>query len=210
MVLLSLIATFSSGGNAATLTFDGDICNPGGNSACVFGTDIGGSYGSIPGQIDVSYASRVGAGNAAATHSNLRFWDNFFGDLTNVAYAINDSAKVGEIALRPKAGFQVTLNSFDLAGWMLGGNSQVTIYDGAFNVLFSSGTISVTGPGHTTFSPGLTRSDGIVIQWGPDAWVVGIDNVNFSVSAVPEPSVFVMLAVGLGLVLVRLNARRVR
>ncbi|MCC6532430.1 MAG: hypothetical protein IT531_07775 [Burkholderiales bacterium] len=175
------------------------------------GIDIGTNYGSIPGRLDVVLSSRGGSQNGTIENPHLRIWDSGFADLTNVAYAAHSGggpSQVGEVALWPKPGFQVTLNGFDIAAWEMDHATQVTIYDAAFTVLSSSGLITASSTASSHFAPAITRSDGVIIQWGPDSFNVGIDNIDFTVSAVPEAGTGAMVAVGLGLVLIRLQRRR--
>lgn len=202
IVLVGLISTvlfFGAAAQATTLTFDGNICiNVGG--FCSAGISIDQSYGDISGQLDVVYTSRVGNGNTAGS-ANLKFWDGLYGDLQNVAYGgSNGSTGVPEIALIPAAGYTVTLNSFDLGAWpQTSRNTQSTIYDTAYNPLGTTGGITVLGNGHANISFGVTNANGVIIQWGPDGFNVGIDNINFTVqaSSVPEPSTILFLATGL-------------
>jgi hypothetical protein len=208
LVFASLL--FCGGAFAAMLTFDGSICGPAGDGACSQGSIIGAGYGSVPEQLDVTYAARSAGGSGGGVlESVLRFWDVDFGDVTNVAYASGGPTQVAQIVLQPRGGFQVTLSGLDLAAWMQGWTSQLTIYDLSFNVLSSSGSLTVPATGHLHFDFAITRTDGIIIQWGPDGFDVGIDNVNFSVAAlpVPEPSLFLMLACGLGAISLRLRGR---
>jgi hypothetical protein len=180
---------------ADVLTFDGNICSGGG--ACSNGTLVDQSYGDIAGQLDVQWdwdiASNIGS-------QNFRFWVDSYSDLTNVGWA--NSGATGEIFLAPLSGFQVTLNSFDLGAWPLTNrNTQVTILGGNRDLLYSSGAITVLGSLRSTFTPNLTRADGIRIQFGPDAYNVGIDNVSFDVSstgAIPEPATWAMMILGFG------------
>jgi hypothetical protein len=119
------------------------------------------------------------------------YWSTGYSDLTDISYA-NSSPDTAEITLNPDPGFQVTLESFDLGAWdNIDRSSQVTIYNLDYSeVLFSSGIITIDSTLANSFTPNLTRNDGIKIQFGPDAWNVGIDNIIFNVSSsnvVPEP-----------------------
>lgn len=184
--------------HATVLTFDGNICN--GGNLCADGRAIDQTYGDIAGQLDVVYSSRDGNGNTAVGAPFLPWWQENYSDLLNIAWALNGA--VGEVALFPLAGFQVTLNSFDLGAWPNADrDSQVTIYDSTYNPLISSGPITIDGIVHSQFLPNLTNANGLIIQWGPDAFNVGIDNINYTVQptngTVPEPTTWLLLASGL-------------
>lgn len=199
--LLSMVAVATLWGTSAyatLLTFDGNICN--GGNPCSNGSPIDQSYGDILGQLDVVYNSRDGNGNTNMSLPFLSGWDEEYSDLQHVAFA--NGGTVGEVALFPLAGFQVTLNSFDLGAWPNASrDSQVTIYDSTFNTLTSSGPITIDGTVHSQFLPNLTNTNGLILQWGPDAFNVGIDNINFTVqpisAAVPEPTTWLLLSLGL-------------
>ncbi len=185
-------------GQAAILTFDGNICS--GGQSCGDSSPIDQSYGDIAGQVDVIYRNIA----PFPGDPGLLFWATDYNDLVNVAWTSgNDSSSIAEIFLSPTPGNKVTLNSFDLGAFSnTQRDSQYTILDGAMNELFSSGTIPIgIQPGnlHNTFTPNLTSHDGIRIQWGPSAFNVGIDNVDFTVmpAAVPVPSAMLLFGTGI-------------
>jgi hypothetical protein len=201
-----LLGVYSSA-NAVVLTFDGNICN--GGSSCVNGSPIDQSYGDIAGQLDVIYDREV---SDTVPVSSLLFWGPDYSDLTNVAYGTTTP----EIFLSPLTGYEVTLNSFDLGAWPnTDRSSQWTLLDGLGNLLLSSGPITVGGTTATSVAPGLTSANGIRIQFGPDAFNVGIDNIDFTVRetdeepgvAVPEPTSMALLGLGLGLLGFRARRR---
>ncbi|MFN6977666.1 MAG: VPLPA-CTERM sorting domain-containing protein [Gemmobacter sp.] len=173
-----------------SLTFDGDICSSGNGplGPCTDASGIDQSYGDVPGVVDVLYGNR---NDPSVIGDNvlgqLAFWGPDYGDLTNVAYGVQSNAVA--IILRPLNGLLMTLISFDLAGFLSDYESQVTIEDGNGNVLTSTGAITVPGVGRQTFSnPGNWSSlDEIRIIWGPDGYNVGIDNINFTVTAALPP-----------------------
>ncbi|MBK6657481.1 MAG: VPLPA-CTERM sorting domain-containing protein [Proteobacteria bacterium] len=193
--------------NAAVLTFDGDVCEPSGT--CSDSSLISQSYGDVAGVLDVQYANLAGNPGIAS----LRFWGTDYNDLVRVAWTDGgDGGSRAEIFLKPLNGGVVTLNSFDLGAWPdTQRTTSFTILDGDGNLLASSGgdiTIGIQ-PGnlHNHFDFGDVASNtGIRIQWGPSAFNVGIDNVDFSVSAVPLPAPAWLLGAGV----VALAARRRR
>lgn len=185
------LATASTA-QAAVLTFDGDICA--GGTSCQNSEAIDQTYGDIAGQLDVAYSS---GGNQP-----MQFWSDQYSDLTNVAYGSGAGASV---LLTPLSGYKVTLNGFDLGAWPLTNRtSQVTIREIGGGVLFSSGAITISGQTRSQFSGSYTSASGIEINFGPDNFNVGIDNIDFTVNAVgggaiPEPGTWALMIAGFGL-----------
>lgn len=198
-VVLALGASLAAATvKAEVLTFDGNIC--GGGQACVAFSLIDKSYGDIAGVVDVQYLNLQGSSPPGL--DQLRFWDIGYNDLVNVAWTdSSDADSRAEIFIQPLNGGTVTLNSFDLGAFFHTQRANpFTVLDGANNVLFDSGGDVLIGVGdvhnHFSFS-GLTSAAGIRIQWGPSAFNNGIDNVDFTVSAVPLPPAVVLLGGGL-------------
>jgi hypothetical protein len=191
--------TLSQPASAYVLTFEGSICNGGG--ACGPFSPIDQSYGDVAGVVDVIYNRNVATfaydGSLAARNE---WWPDSYSTLTSVMYG-QSGAQVG-VWLKPAAGYSLTLNSFDLGSFPnFSRTSQVTIIDGTSNTtLFSSGNFLVPGDAPTVFSTPYTSAGGIKIQFGPDGYNVGIDNINFSVNqiggAVPEPATWAMMLIG--------------
>jgi len=163
----------------------------------------------------VDYRTRaVGGPQPGETlFNNLDFWDVQYGNLVNVAYPVNP-VSTGEISFIAAPGFNVSLNSFDVAGWPCVNHlsQPLRFLDGAYNVLLDLTPQIFLGAGctvHSSYAPMLVGPI-IRIQFG-DNWNVGIDNINFTqvpaVPQVPEPSTLVLFATGFaGL----LATRRVR
>jgi hypothetical protein len=178
---------------AETLSFATATC--GGGGTCSEGNAIDANYGSNAG-VAVSYNNPSGA-----TTSQLDWWDTDYSNLTDVAYG-SDTGKSGtaEIFLQPLGGGSVTLTDFALGAWQNEDRpSQITIVNGIGTVLYSSGAITISGTTALQFSSlssPLTSSDGIGIEWGPDAYDVGITNVDFAIGSTPLPSTWTMLIAG--------------
>jgi hypothetical protein len=157
------------------------------------------SYGDIAGQLDVTYRGVSALGNNSS-FGDLQFWDNNYSDLQNVAYS--GIGITGEVGLAPAEGYQVTLRSFDLGAWRnVDRGSQVYVYNGDFSeLLFSQNPANISGTTRSTFNFNLTSDNGFRIQWGPDAFNVGIDNIKYDVSPVPEPLTILgsLAAIGVG------------
>lgn len=176
---LSLVAglLFSASLSQATvLNFSGNICGNG-SQACSNGGNISQSYGDSA-NIDVVWDSNL----SAAGNQNFFWWSTGYSGQTDIAY--NTSGQVGAIDLRPAAGFQVTLNSFDIGAWLsVNRTTQVSIQDANGLIYFSSGSITFNSLQLFNFN-GITSANGIRINLGPDAFNTGIDNINFTVSPI--------------------------
>jgi len=150
------------------------------------------SYGDIPGQIDLVYSSVSAPGSSTPCFDpQLRFWDVEYSNLLDVAYACNGGT--GQIKLLPLPGYQVTLQGFDLGAWpRVDRSSQVTVFaaDLSTVVVLDPPPLTISGTLAKQYSfagPQFTRLDGFAIQYGPDGFNVGIDNLRFVVSPVPAP-----------------------
>lgn len=156
-----------------------------------------GSHASGAPNVGVSYRTFIDA-TGTMDSNQLQFWNTNYGDLSKVAYA-NGNGFGAEIALTPDAGYSVTLASFNLAGYPRTNlvASFVRIVDTQDNILWSlpdNSTIIGAGPSHSTFTPNLTSTTTLRIQWGIN-WNIGIDNISYSqaeAGIVPEPTSLAM------------------
>ena len=196
LIALALALSAGTGANATVLIFDGNICN--GGQSCANGGPIDQSYGDTA---DVDFQTRYES--AFPQQGSVYFWPNNYNELVNVAFGGNNPSIF--FALNNPG--TIKLNSFNLGGWPnTSRNTQVTIFDGLGATLFSSGPITVGANGMSTlFSPNLSSSNGIGINWGPDGFNVGIDNIDYTfegavAGAVPEPATWAMMISGFGLV----------
>lgn len=127
-------------------------------------------------------------------------------------YALDDQSEL--ISLAPGRTDTFALNSLDLAGLMRGGGFQLndtlsiqitgTKVDGT--VVSASQRLSLTAGQFTTYgSPyfnGFTGLTSIKLSGTGtnNARYVGVDNVSFTITPVPEPETYALLLAGLGVV----------
>jgi hypothetical protein len=140
--------------------------------------------------VGVSYSSTFGS----TVKNYLSYWSTGYGSLVNVAYPV-DNGSLGEIRFIANPGYEVTLNSFDLASWGSDlSNDTLRILDGSGNVLFNpfgGSPYVVTYAGGMQFRDLNVSASELRLQWG-NQWDIGIDNVNFdervaSSNPVPAP-----------------------
>lgn len=166
------------------------------------------TYGSHA-NLSVTNRTRNAFGNGSlntcgSATSHVEYWRNNYSNLTDIAFACFDGG-VGDFLFQPLNGNSVTLNSLQLGSYSSTNgigpvrNYTLRLYDMSFNQIFSAtGTVSST----VTLNPNVSSNTGFYLQWGTD-WDVGIDNITTTVvpaqtSAVPEPSTYALMTVGLG------------
>lgn len=195
--LLGLAISGSAAAESYTLTFDNEPGTCASTNTCYGSSKINQQYGDIAGVVDVSY----GNGNR-----ELYWWDNGYNDLRGVVWAgSSPTGSYGRIEIRP-INASVTLNGFDMGAWPnttrsthiritdIGGETTFFSYDGNVGIVGSSLLTN-----HSNFSPKVSSANGLWINWYDDAYNVGIDNIQFTVAAVPEPETYSLLLAGMGL-----------
>lgn len=191
---LALVAVMAAPASAATvLTFDG-----------FSNSDTIQSVGSVPGLLNVSYRS-INPDNTVNS-PGIFSWNGGYGDLTNVIWAAENGGSssfggAGEITFTLTNPGTFTLNSIDFAGFAgQSTNTTFRVYDLGYNLLSDSGSISAPGIGHATQVFGNSSTSGLILRFGPDSIYTGFDNLSFTVSAAPEPSTWMMMIVGFGMI----------
>ncbi len=194
-LLTGLLCTAAAHAHSYTMTFDqAAACAP---AVCGNGSSISQTYGDVAGVADISFT------DVNNPQRSLRWWDASYSNLQGVVWADGgDANSHGRIEIKSLNGGAVTLNRMDFGAWPItqrGTTIVVTAIGGGAPLFSFAGTIG-TGGLLNSFSPNVTSTNGLWIEWSNSAFNVGIDNVNFSVSAVPEPESYALLLAGLGLI----------
>ncbi len=189
---------------AYNLTFDSSVAC--GAVSCGNYTALSQSYGDVASVVDVSFI------DVNAPNDSLRYWNSGYNDLSGVAWANGgDANSHARIEIKSLNGNAVTLNSMDFGAYSYatrGTHIRVTTIGGGTQLFSYDGNVGLGYGLHNTFAPAVSANGGLWIDWYNSAYNVGIDNVNFSMTAaVPEPESYAMLLAGLGLI-GTLSARR--
>jgi hypothetical protein len=191
LISTALLLAATQASAMTTLTFDGDVCSSdsvgvGPFEACGSGLQVNQAYGDTAG---VAIDWRSSAGSLQSVY----FWADAYSGLQRVAY--------GNIPLITMTG-AMTLHSFDLGAWPnTNRQSQVTVRDLATNVaVLSTGPITILGSTPSNFTLDAYSPVGFSIEFGPDGFNVGIDNIAFTAGVIPEPGTWALLAAGLAVV----------
>lgn len=186
---------FGDSGNPVICT--ADSAGGGAAIACTNSFYIQQTYGDVAGVIDLSYS----APRIVTDSRSLRWWDSNYNDLYGVLWAEGgDGNSMARIELKPTGGGVVNLTHFDLGAYSnatLG--TTVNVFElGGGPALFSyAGSVGSGSTTHNSFDINVSSSKGLWIEWQDSAYNVGIDNVTFTVGAVPEPSTYALMLAGL-------------
>lgn len=200
VIYSAIAAVFLAGtAGAATLDFSGNICNGGG--ACGGrGGGVDQSYGDMTG-VDVVYDGD----SSTAGDQDVFHWGSGYEDLSAAIWTnVGDALSVSFVA---QAGYEVTVSSFDIAPYANRvKNTLVRVVDMAGGPdLYNTTYAPISTVGVTTIAGSFTSDTGIQLLLGPDAYDVGMSNIQYSVQAiqtnpatVPLPAAGWMLLAGLG------------
>ena len=200
-IALAAVAAASPASAVGTvLDFSGAICT---TDPCVSGSVIQTSYGDGVG-VDVGYASYfVSSGDL--NDPFLRYWDLNYGDLVGVVWGGNNPSEFSSrITLTALPGYEISLLSFDIGTFVGSSPTSPVLIESLGGIDISAASVDTLFPLHNHVTVGSAYfTDGIALNWGPDGFNVGLDNIAFDVRAittggVPEPATWAMMILGLG------------
>lgn len=195
----ALSVDFGEGPGAPMLCSD-NIYGTGSTVACVDWSYISQAHGDVAGVVDVSYAAP-----RRNTGESLRWWSSAYNNLFGVAWAegsnSNSLARIDIVPLQP--GAAVLLSGLDLGAYVnttLGTNLNVYAIGQSTPLYSFVGNVGNGAVAATHFNLNLTSTAGLRIEWADNAYSVGIDHIEFTVGAVPEPGTWALWAAGLAAV----------
>lgn len=161
-------------------------------------------YGSTA-EVAVSYQTLKADKSLYSDH--MQFWNEGYADLPAASYS-DGSGGYALITFTPAAGYSLNLTGFDMGAYPTGisgrNESVISVLYGASSVDYGPTTLS--GVTATHFAPNVSYSGPVSIIFGTD-WDNGINNIEFSVTAVPEPTTMVAGLGTLGLLALGLRKR---
>lgn len=131
--------------------------------------------------------------NVVVDFKDIGGWPSGFGDLKNLIYPI--TFRVGEIRFEADPGFEVVLQSVDLAGWLYSNRvvRALQVLDAGGTTLYSQENFTVLGASTTHSSiafPATVQSRVLTLRidtsnLGIQSDSVGLDNLRFAQTPVP-------------------------
>jgi hypothetical protein len=194
---------FSCGALAAeyTLNFnDGAACSTI-KPACGNYGGISQSYGDVAGIVNMSYESVDSGG------TSLLYFGSGYSELQGVVFALGSATNShGRITLNAAPGQTISLLGFDLGAWRYPSDTSrfttLSVKNGNSSQDYAQALeVSTTTSSHigTTYFGAAGAGQTVTLEWKNDAFNVGLDNLHFSVTQVPEPETYALLLAGLGL-----------
>lgn len=164
--------------------------------------------------VTITYTASIVSGPGSSP--DLRAWENWSGTLnTDVAYtgatgSTSATSFSGSIVIDAPANFFVVLDSFQIGSFTsttnavtnLGVNNNVVNAWTASTNGFTGGANASFSSGGVTFSPAISSTDGgtVTLHWTSN-FNVAVDNIGYTVTAVPEPASLGLLGLaGIGLI----------
>lgn len=157
--------------------------------------------------VDFQYADMNAADPDTLLPNTLLWWSGGYNNLPSAVWASgDDTSSHARITLAALPGYTVRLNGFDLGAWLNSSmDTQLHVYELGGGAELINGTVTAglqpdNVATHFSFADAVSQR-GWVIEWRDSAYAVGLANLSFegTVTAVPEPQSWLMLAAGMAL-----------
>ncbi|MBK7003858.1 MAG: PEP-CTERM sorting domain-containing protein [Burkholderiales bacterium] len=131
-----------------------------------------------------------------------------YSELQGVVFALGSATNShARITLNAAPGQTISLLGFDLGAWKYPSDTSrfttLSVKNGNSSQDYDAPTLKVltTTSSHidTTYFGAAGAGQTVTLEWKNDAFNVGLDNLHFSVTQVPEPETYALLLAGLGL-----------
>lgn len=163
---------------------------------CFAGIAVNQSYGDVTNVVNVTYT------DLNDPTRSLVWWDTNYNNLYGVAYSSGTNAdSAARIDLVPASGLQVNLASFRLGAYnkTTRDTNVLVLAIGNPTPLYGySGGVGNGSVDSTLFDLDVSSASGITIAWSDSARDVGIDQISFTVTPVPEPGPAALAATAAG------------
>jgi hypothetical protein len=191
-VAAGALALASGAQAATTFTVDFSSITCAGGGSCTNGSGVDNITTGLP-----SWLSSI-------TLTGLAAWNTGYLGATNVVYSANANT-AGNVVFNAAAGNVIRVVEFRLAPWRSTRSTSYTANGGApVNIAALS-----TGTNYTAPAGGFAAVN--TFSFGPDAFNVGLDSITIETQSlggvVPEPSTWMLMIMGFGLVASQLRRR---
>lgn len=180
-----------------TLDFDAALACTGG--PCINGSAISDSYGD---NASLNFSWTGSSSNGGPADADANWWDADYGSLRGVAWGGNSSNGVLRVIIEGLGGTTLSGIAFDYAGWPNTDRSVfVTVRSLDLSTVYASTTLTAPGTGFLNANACCGAFSAFVLDFGPDGFNAGIDNLTIDYTpgtAVSEPASLALMLAALG------------
>jgi hypothetical protein len=180
-----------------TLDFNAAIACTGG--PCTNGAAISDSYGD---NASLNFSWTGASSNGGPADADANWWDADYGSLRGVAWGGNSSSGVLRVIIEGLGGTTLSSIGFDYAGWPNTDRSVfVTVRSLDLSTVHASTNLTAPGTGFLSTGACCGAFSAFVLDFGPDGFNAGIDNLTINYTPgnqIPEPASLALMLLALG------------